>query len=228
MKAVEREDGDGLAQLVIKASHLFDFLWVGHKAGVQLLIASVNIGDHQHHELHRSSPWFVLWSCTRSRVAAPKVDTRLSVALQRGLEPAEGLVPLAFDVVEPTSRLVEAGRLDLPDVVAAHAGAAHQAGAREHVQVLRDGLARDARTRGEAGDRHRSPRAQSGDEAEACLFPERGENRRGARGLARAGAQLPLGFLSPPPRQQSPSPPSGTATPPPSFVLPRAATPARP
>src|SRR5713101_8273405 len=59
MKAVQREDFDGLAQLLIKAGHLFNFLWVGHKAGVQLLIASVNIGDHQHHELHRSSP-FVL------------------------------------------------------------------------------------------------------------------------------------------------------------------------
>src|SRR5258708_30233127 len=157
MKAVQREDGDGLAQLVIKASHLFDFLWVGHKAGVQLLIASVNIADHQHHELHRSSPWFVLWSCTRNRVAAAKVDTRLSLALQRGLEPGEGLVPLAFDVVEPPSRLVEAGRLDLPDVVAAHAGAAHQAGAREHVQVLPDRPARAARPRREARDRPAGP-----------------------------------------------------------------------
>src|SRR5258708_13486788 len=162
MKAVQREDGDGLAQLVIKASHLFDFLWVGHKAGVQLLIASVNIADHQHHELHRSSPWFVLWSCTRNRVAAAKVDTRLSLALQRGLEPAEGLVPLAFDVVEPPSSLVEAGRLDLPDVVAAHAGAAPQAGAPDPLQGLRDGLARDARTPGEARQRPRAPRAHSG------------------------------------------------------------------
>src|ERR1700687_937507 len=54
MKAVQREDFDGLAQLLIEADHLFNFLWVGHKAGVQLLIAPVNIGDHQHHELHRS------------------------------------------------------------------------------------------------------------------------------------------------------------------------------
>src|SRR5260370_35570701 len=127
MKAVEREDGDGLAQLVIKASHLFDFLWVGHKAGVQLLIASVNIADHQHHELHRSSPWFVLWSCTRNRVAAAKVDTRLSLALQRGLERGEGLVPLAFDVDEPPSRLVETAPPEIPYGVPAHpgAGAAH-------------------------------------------------------------------------------------------------------
>src|SRR5713226_3803098 len=58
MKAVQREDFDGLAQLLIKAGHLVNFLWVGHKAGVQLLIASVNIGDHQHHELHRSSPFY--------------------------------------------------------------------------------------------------------------------------------------------------------------------------
>src|SRR6266481_8802328 len=57
MKAVQREDFDGLAQLLIKVGHLFNFLWVGHKAGVQLLIASVNIWDHQHHELHRSSPF---------------------------------------------------------------------------------------------------------------------------------------------------------------------------
>src|SRR5882724_13002843 len=58
MKAVQREDFDGLAQLPIKAGHLFNFLSVGHKAGVQLLIASVNIRDHQHHELHRSSPFY--------------------------------------------------------------------------------------------------------------------------------------------------------------------------
>jgi hypothetical protein len=92
-------------------------------------------------------------------------------------------------VVEPPARLVEAGRLDLPDVVAAHAGAAHQTGAREHVQVLRDGLARDAGAGGEAGDRHRPARAESGDEAEACLVPERGEDRRRAGELARAGAR---------------------------------------
>src|SRR5205807_919262 len=75
MKAVQREDFDGLAKLLIKAGHLFNLLWVRHKAGVQLLIASVNIGDHQHHELHRSSPWFLFWSCTPSRLAAPKFDT---------------------------------------------------------------------------------------------------------------------------------------------------------
>src|SRR5207247_4620029 len=75
MNAVQREDCDGLAQLLIKAGHLFKFLWVGHKAGVQLLIASVNIGDHQHHELHRSSPWCLFWSCTLSRLAAPQFDT---------------------------------------------------------------------------------------------------------------------------------------------------------
>src|SRR5260370_3347433 len=57
MKAVQREDFDGLAQLLIKAGHLFNFLWVGHKAGVQLLIASVNIWDHQHHDLPRFSPF---------------------------------------------------------------------------------------------------------------------------------------------------------------------------
>src|SRR5438094_3549442 len=61
MKPVQREDFDGLAQLLIKAGHLLNFLWVGHKAGVQLLIASVNIGDHQHHELHGSSPC-LFWS----------------------------------------------------------------------------------------------------------------------------------------------------------------------
>src|SRR5713101_492806 len=140
---------------------------------------------------------------------------RLGLALQRGLEPAEGLVPLAFDVVEPPSRLVEAGRLDLPDVVAAHAGAAHQAGAREHVQVLRDGLARDARTRGEAGDRHRSPRAQSGDEAEAGLVPERGEDRRGAGELAVAETQPSSAS-----RHTSRSPASGTSSPPRAFDRP--------
>src|SRR4029077_10718199 len=75
MKAVQREDFDGLAQLPIKAGHFFKFLWVGHKAGVQLLIASVNIGDHQHHELHRFSPWFLFWSFTLSSLAAPKFDT---------------------------------------------------------------------------------------------------------------------------------------------------------
>src|SRR5713226_10060954 len=58
MKAVQREDFDRLAQLLIEAGHLFNFLWVGHEAGIQLLIASVNIGDHQHHELHRSSPLY--------------------------------------------------------------------------------------------------------------------------------------------------------------------------
>src|SRR5216683_2621208 len=71
MKAVQREDCDGLAQLLIKAGHLFNFLWVGHKAGADLLIATVNIADHQHHELHGSSPSFVCWSCTLSRLAAP-------------------------------------------------------------------------------------------------------------------------------------------------------------
>src|ERR1700739_1184075 len=75
MKAVQREDFDRLAKLLIKAGHPFNFLWVGHKAGVQLLIVSVNIGDHEHHELHRSSPWFVFWSCTLSRLAALRFDT---------------------------------------------------------------------------------------------------------------------------------------------------------
>src|SRR5262245_30058639 len=75
MKAVQREDFDGLAEFPIKAGHLSKFLWVGHKAGVQLLIAFVYIGDHQHHELHRSSPWFLFWSYTLSRLAAPTFDT---------------------------------------------------------------------------------------------------------------------------------------------------------
>src|SRR5688500_3711770 len=61
MKAVQREDFDGLAQLLIKSGHLFNFLWVGHKAGVQLLIASVNIGDHQHHEMHGSLSLALFW-----------------------------------------------------------------------------------------------------------------------------------------------------------------------
>src|SRR6185503_20331878 len=64
MKAVQGEDLDGLAQLLIKAGHLLNFLWIGHKAGVQLLIVSVNIGNHQHHELHGFSPWFLFGSCT--------------------------------------------------------------------------------------------------------------------------------------------------------------------
>src|SRR6266545_6510738 len=87
MKAVQREDFDGLAQFPIIAGHLFNFLWVGHKAGVQLLIASVNIGDHQHHELHRSSPWFLFWSCTLSRLAAPQIRHTSK--------------PFFFDLLEP-------------------------------------------------------------------------------------------------------------------------------
>src|SRR5437879_694573 len=75
MKAVQREDCDGLAQLLVKAGHLFKFLWIGHKARVQLLVSSVNVGDHQHHELHRSSPWSVVWPYTLSRLAAPEFDT---------------------------------------------------------------------------------------------------------------------------------------------------------
>src|SRR4029079_12000133 len=65
---------------LIKTAHLFKFLGVGRKAGVQLLIASVNIGDHQHHELHRSGPLFVFLGGSRfgptpvSRLEAPKFD----------------------------------------------------------------------------------------------------------------------------------------------------------
>src|SRR5512132_2191051 len=76
MEAVQREDCDGLAHLLIKAGHLFNFLWVWQKAAVHLLLAIVDIADHQHHELHGSSPPFVCLSCTLGRVAAPEFDTR--------------------------------------------------------------------------------------------------------------------------------------------------------
>src|SRR5207244_10256031 len=34
-----------------------------------------NVGDHQHHELHRSSPWSLVWPYNLSRLAAPEFDT---------------------------------------------------------------------------------------------------------------------------------------------------------
>jgi hypothetical protein len=59
MKAVQRQDLDGFAQLFIEAAHRLHFLGVGHKAGGHLVV-SVNTGDHQHHELHGSAPGFFL------------------------------------------------------------------------------------------------------------------------------------------------------------------------
>ena len=67
------------------------------------------------------------------------------------------------------------------------------AGTSEHVKVLRDRLARDARARGQAGDGCRATGAQARDETQARLVPERREQRSGASetGLASGSASAP-------------------------------------
>src|SRR5580765_4314465 len=50
---------------------------------VHLLLAIVDIGNHQHHELHGSSPPFVCLSCTLGRVAAPEFDTHPNYVCSR-------------------------------------------------------------------------------------------------------------------------------------------------
>ena len=51
---------DGLEALLELAAVL-GAVWIRHKAGLQLLIASVNIGNHQHHELHSCTSLVFIW-----------------------------------------------------------------------------------------------------------------------------------------------------------------------
>ena len=57
-------------------------------------------------------------------------------ALERGLDPAERLVPLGRDLLEALARGPHAPGLDLPDLLSAEPGAPHHARILEHVQVL--------------------------------------------------------------------------------------------
>jgi cation transport ATPase len=105
-----------------------------------------------------------------------------------GLEPVEGVVPLARDPVEVLARVGEPGRLELPDALATAAIVPHQAGPREDRQVLRDRLTGHVRLRGQRADRFRSLRREPPEQPQPRLVSERGEERRRvAHGGGRAG-----------------------------------------
>ena len=110
--------------------------------------------------------------------------------LHEGAQTGEGVVPLCGDLVEIMAGVGEAMLVELPDGFAAAAGAADQAGMLHHAQVLGDGLAGDARAFGEACDGLRAIVAQAGDETEAGLVAESGEDRRGSSATGSAQRRL--------------------------------------
>src|SRR5690606_9314690 len=93
----------------------------------------------------------------------------------------ERVVPLHRNAVQRPSGELEALRLELPDALAAAARITHESRSRERVQVLGDGLARDAAAFAEPRDRQRAVRAQPADDTEPGLVTERGEDRRSVR-----------------------------------------------
>lgn len=94
-----------------------------------------------------------------------------------GLELAQGVVPLLSDGFERAAGFVEARRFKLPEPLAADLHVAHKTGVGKHLQMLRDGLARDVRTGGQPGDGERAARAQGRDQSEARGISQRGEDR---------------------------------------------------
>jgi eukaryotic-like serine/threonine-protein kinase len=99
-------------------------------------------------------------------------------ALDEGFQSRERDIPLARDLVEATSRHLQAARLELPDLLASGPHVAGQARQRQRVEVLGDRLTRDAGSLTEAGDRQWTLGAEPGDDLEPRLVAQRREHRR--------------------------------------------------
>src|SRR5262249_22452400 len=87
------------------------------RVGVWVCGWDSDLHPHAHTPTHPYGP----------RMTTPATCSGIA-GLERRLETGEGGVPVGLDLVEPAARLVEAGGVDLPDVVAADAGAVRQAG----------------------------------------------------------------------------------------------------
>src|SRR6266849_2394525 len=74
--------------------------------------------------------------------------------------------------------LIDAAALQLPETFTAAARAADDAGAFHDAQVFADGLTGDAGAGGEAGDGHRAAVAVAGDQQQARVVSQGGEERR--------------------------------------------------
>ena len=81
------------------------------------------------------------------------------------------------DALEASPRVEQPLRLELPDALAADAMVAHQAGAGQHLQVPRDGLARHARSARQVDDGERAGGRQARDQLQPRRIAQRGEDR---------------------------------------------------
>ena len=117
---------------------------------------------------------------------------RAALAFDECLEPIERVVPLGRDEIEATAHLIEAARLELPDVFAPVASTSHQTGIGQDVKMLRDCLPRDVEARGELRDGKRALIAKATHQAKACLVAQSGEDRRRGRQQS-GGAVTPHG-----------------------------------
>ena len=103
-------------------------------------------------------------SQARAPASFPRRDHRRGrpahrdLVLDEVLQAVQGVVPLPRDPVEILARVGEPLRLQLPNVLAPAAVAAHQAGFGEHVQVLLDRLTGDRGLRTQMRDRFGSAR----------------------------------------------------------------------
>jgi hypothetical protein len=131
---------------------------------------------------HKLYNFFGIGEGLKTRVTKPLVAVPFDLALfHQRLQSSERLVPLRRDAREASLRLEQRLRLELPDALAPRSMIAYETRAREHAQMLGDRLPRDAGAGRETHNRHRLPGREAGDDEEACLVAERGEERSRAR-----------------------------------------------
>lgn len=109
----------------------------------------------------------------RSRPLPPRGS-----AFDEGFQADESVVPLSGDEIEIFFEIFDGLEMEFEKALAAGADAADQAGAFEDAKMLGDGLAREARARGELRDRARGAGAELGDDGEARYVAKRGEDER--------------------------------------------------
>jgi hypothetical protein len=95
------------------------------------------------------------------------------------LQACQGVIPLAGDPVEAAARLFELPFLDFPQALSAYSDVADEAGTREDVEMLGDGLPGDFGAGRKTCDGQWAAPGETRYELEACLVAEGGEDEDG-------------------------------------------------
>ena len=94
------------------------------------------------------------------------------------LQFVECVIPLSRDHLERAARLFQLLGFEFPPTFPSYFDVAHQACIGKHVQMLRDGLARNSCSGCELCNRQSPAGAEDSDDAQAGFVPERREDRR--------------------------------------------------